>query len=85
MSGFWNKTDGSINPKDALTEAAKVLIHHFVVFWRRITLEADEIAQTESYDEESLHMRQLLKTKLVDMDLCKSIKFESGWSWYTEI
>jgi DNA-directed RNA polymerase subunit alpha len=35
----------------------------------RITLEADEIAQTESYDEESLHMRQLLKTKLVDMDL----------------
>ena len=35
----------------------------------RITLEADEIAQTETYDEESLHMRQLLKTKLVDMDL----------------
>ena len=35
----------------------------------RITLEADEIAQTETYDEESLHMRQLLKTRLIDMDL----------------
>jgi DNA-directed RNA polymerase subunit alpha len=67
---FEIKTDGSINPKDALTEAAKVLIHHFMLFSdERITLEADEIAQTETYDEESLHMRQLLKTKLVDMDL----------------
>ena len=63
-------SDGSIHPKDALTEAAKVLIHHFMLFSdERITLEADEIAQTETYDEESLHMRQLLKTKLVDMDL----------------
>ncbi len=63
-------SDGSINPKDALTEAAKTLIHHFMLFSdERITLEADEIAQTETYDEESLHMRQLLKTKLVDMDL----------------
>ncbi len=63
-------TDGSISPKGALTEAAKILIHHFMLFSdERITLEADEIAQTESYDEESLHMRQLLKTKLVDMDL----------------
>ncbi len=63
-------TDGSINPKDALTEAAKTLIHHFMLFSdERITLEADEIAQTETYDEESLHMRQLLKTKLVDLDL----------------
>jgi len=63
-------TDGSIHPKEALTEAAKTLIHHFMLFSdERITLEADEIAQTESYDEESLHMRQLLKTKLVDMDL----------------
>lgn len=63
-------TDGSIHPKDALTEAAKTLIHHFMLFSdERITLEADEIAQTETYDEESLHMRQLLKTKLVDMDL----------------
>ena len=63
-------SDGSISPKDALTEAAKILIHHFMLFSdERITLEADEIAQTETYDEESLHMRQLLKTKLVDMDL----------------
>ena len=63
-------TDGSIHPKDALTEAAKTLIHHLLLFSdERITLEADEIAQTETYDEESLHMRQLLKTKLVDMDL----------------
>jgi DNA-directed RNA polymerase subunit alpha len=64
------ETDGSINPKDALTEAAKILIHHFMLFSdERITLEADEIAQTETYDEESLHMRQLLKTRLIDMDL----------------
>lgn len=64
------KTDGSIHPKDALTEAAKTLIHHFMLFSdERITLEIDEIAKTDSYDEESLHMRQLLKTKLVDMDL----------------
>jgi DNA-directed RNA polymerase subunit alpha len=67
---FEIQTDGSINPKDALTEAAKVLIHHFMLFSdERITLESEEIAQTESYDEESLHMRQLLKTKLVDLDL----------------
>ena len=67
---FEIETDGSIHPKDALTEAAKTLIHHFLLFSdERITLEADEIAQTETYDEESLHMRQLLKTKLIDMDL----------------
>ena len=63
-------TNGSINPQDALTEAAKILIHHFMLFSdERITLESEVIAQTEAYDEESLHMRQLLKTKLVDMDL----------------
>ncbi len=64
-------TDGSVTPKDALMEAAKILIHHFLLFTdeNRIALEADEIAQTETYDEESLHMRQLLKTKLIDMDL----------------
>tara|TARA_B100000945_G_scaffold229730_1_gene186218 strand:+ start:1014 stop:2006 length:993 start_codon:yes stop_codon:yes gene_type:complete len=63
-------TDGSIDPKNALTEGARVLIHHFMLFSdERITLEADEIAQTETYDEESLHMRQLLKTRLIDMDL----------------
>ncbi len=64
------ETDGSINPKDALTEAAKILIHHFMLFSdERITLEAEETAINDSYDEEILHMRQLLKTRLVDMDL----------------
>ena len=67
---FEISSDGSINPKDALTEAAKILIHHFMLFSdERITLEADELESTETYDEESLHMRQLLKTKLIDMDL----------------
>ena len=64
------ETDGSILPKDALTEAAKILIHHFMLFSdERISLEDEESAETESYDEEGLHMRQLLKTKLHDMDL----------------
>ena len=63
-------TDGSINPKDALKEAAKILIHHFMLFSdERITLDDEERAETEEFDETSLHMRQLLKTKLVDMDL----------------
>ena len=63
-------TDGSINPKDALKEAAKILIHHFMLFSdERITLDSDEKSETEEFDETSLHMRQLLKTKLVDMDL----------------
>ena len=63
-------SDGSITPQDALTDAARILIHHFMLFSdERITLEADEIAKTKTYDEESLHMRQLLKTKLIDMDL----------------
>ena len=63
-------SDGSITPQEALTDAARILIHHFMLFSdERITLEADEIAKTETYDEESLHMRQLLKTKLIDMDL----------------
>ncbi len=63
-------TDGSISPQDALTEAAKILIHHFMLFSdERITLEAEEVASGEAYDEEALHMRQLLKTKLVDLDL----------------
>ncbi|MDR1877317.1 MAG: DNA-directed RNA polymerase subunit alpha [Flavobacteriaceae bacterium] len=64
------QTDGSIAPQEALTEAAKILIHHFMLFSdERITLEADVVASTDAYDEEALHMRQLLKTKLVDMDL----------------
>ena len=67
---FEISTDGSIHPKDALTEAAKTLIHHFLLFSdERIRLESDEIAQTETYDEASLHMRQLLKTKLIDIEL----------------
>lgn len=63
-------TDGSIDPKTALQEAAKILIHHFMLFSdERITLEVEERAPEEEFDESSLHMRQLLKTKLVDMDL----------------
>lgn len=63
-------TDGSVNPKDALKEAAKILIHHFMLFSdEKITLDAEEKASSEEFDETSLHMRQLLKTKLVDMDL----------------
>jgi DNA-directed RNA polymerase subunit alpha len=63
-------TDGSIHPKDALKEAAKILIHHFMLFSdEKITLNAEEKANTEEFDETSLHMRQLLKTKLYDMDL----------------
>lgn len=64
------QTDGSIHPKEALKEAAKILIHHFMLFSdERITLESDTKSETEEFDETSLHMRQLLKTKLVDMDL----------------
>jgi DNA-directed RNA polymerase subunit alpha len=63
-------TDGSIHPKDALKEAAKILIHHFMLFSdEKITLDSDEKAASEEFDETSLHMRQLLKTKLADMDL----------------
>jgi DNA-directed RNA polymerase subunit alpha len=64
------KSDGSIHPKEALKEAAKILIHHFMLFSdERITLDSEIKAETEEFDETSLHMRQLLKTKLVDMDL----------------
>ena len=63
-------TDGSILPKDALKEAAKILIHHFMLFSdEKIALETTESEGNEEFDEEVLHMRQLLKTKLVDMDL----------------
>jgi len=63
-------TDGSVHPKDALKEAAKILIHHFMLFSdEKITLNSEEKAVTEEFDENSLHIRQLLKTKLVDMDL----------------
>ena len=63
-------TDGSILPKDALKEAAKILIHHFMLFSdEKIAFEANESEGNEEFDEEVLHMRQLLKTKLVDMEL----------------
>jgi DNA-directed RNA polymerase subunit alpha len=63
-------TDGSIHPKDALKEAAKILIHHFMLFSdEKITLEASDSDSNDEFDEEVLRMRQLLKTKLVDMDL----------------
>ena len=64
------ETDGSIHPKDALTEAAKILIHHFMLFSNeRISIQDEYAASIEEYDEQSLHMRQLLKMKLVDLDL----------------
>lgn len=63
-------TDGSILAKDALKEAAKILIHHFMLFSdEKITLESGEGDANEEFNEEVLHMRQLLKSKLVDMDL----------------
>lgn len=63
-------TNGSILPKDALKEAAKILIYHFMLFSdEKITLETPETQDNEEFDEEVLHMRQLLKSKLTDMDL----------------
>ena len=63
-------TDGSIHPKDALKEAAKILIYHFMLFSdEKITLENPELDGNEEFDEEVLHMRQMLKTRLVDMNL----------------
>lgn len=63
-------TNGSIHPKEALKEAAKILIYHFMLFSdEKITLDSDEKFGNEEFDEEVLHMRQLLKTRLVDMDL----------------
>ena len=63
-------TDGSIHPKDALKEAAKILIHHFMLFSdEKISLETPEDELEDSFDEEFLHMRQLLKTKLSDLEL----------------
>jgi DNA-directed RNA polymerase subunit alpha len=63
-------TDGSIHPKEALKESARILIHHFMLFSdEKITIDTEEKAVAEEFDETSLHIRQLLKTKLVDMDL----------------
>jgi DNA-directed RNA polymerase subunit alpha len=64
------ETDGSIHPKEALKEAAKILIHHFMLFSdEKIHLETTDTDTNEVFDEEVLHMRQLLKTKLADMNL----------------
>lgn len=64
------ETDGSIHPKEALKEASRILIHHFMLFSdEKITLDSETKSDSDEFDETSLHMRQLLKTKLVDMDL----------------
>ena len=63
-------TDGSILPKDALKEAAKILIQHFMLFSdERITLDVESKPVQEEFDETTAHTRQLLKTKLIDLDL----------------
>jgi len=63
-------TDGSIHPKEALKEAAKILIHHFMLFSdEKITLETPVEVISNELDEESLRMRHLLLTKLADMEL----------------
>jgi DNA-directed RNA polymerase subunit alpha len=63
-------TDGSVHPKEALKEAARILIHHFMLFSdEKIHLETTSTESNDEFDEEILHMRQLLKSKLTDMDL----------------
>ena len=64
------QTDGSINPKEALKDAATILIQHFMLFSdERISLELEPKQIVEEFDENTLHIRQLLKTKLIDLDL----------------
>lgn len=64
------ESDGSVHPKEALKEAATILIQHFMLFSdEKIALETEVKSAVEEFDEDSLHMRQLLKTKLIDMDL----------------
>jgi DNA-directed RNA polymerase subunit alpha len=63
-------TDGSIQPIEALKEAAKILIHHFMLFSdEKITFDTEEASVSEEFDENTLHVRQLLKSRLVDLDL----------------
>ena len=63
-------TDGSIHPKEALKEAAKILIQHFMLFSdEKITINMDDTSESDTLDDEALRMRQLLKTKLSDQDL----------------
>ena len=67
---FQIETDGSIHPQDALTEAAKILIQHFMLFAdENVSFETADTDTTNDFDEDTLHMRQLLKSKLVDMEL----------------
>ena len=63
-------TDGSIHPKEALKEAAKILIYHFMLFSdEKITPETPVEVDSKELDEEALRMRHLLLTKLSDMEL----------------
>jgi DNA-directed RNA polymerase subunit alpha len=63
-------TDGSIHPEEALKEAAKILIQHFILFSdENMLLESQTKEETKVVDEEILHMRKILKTELVDLDL----------------
>jgi DNA-directed RNA polymerase subunit alpha len=63
-------TDGSVHPKEALKKAAKILIYHFMLFSdEKITIETDEVVAPDEFDEELLRVRQLLKQRLVDMEL----------------
>ena len=64
------QTDGSVHPKQALKEAAKILIQHFMLFTdEKITLEIEDIDDNDEFDEDFLKKRQLLKTQLTDLDL----------------
>jgi DNA-directed RNA polymerase subunit alpha len=64
------ETDGSIHPKEALKEAAKILIHHFMLFSdEKITIDPEEKSVAEEFDENTLHIRQILKANLTDLDL----------------
>ena len=64
-------TDGSITPNLALQEAANILIYHFKLFTddKKLSLESTIESESKELDEESLHMRHLLLTKLSDMGL----------------
>jgi|SRR5574344_30976 DNA-directed RNA polymerase subunit alpha len=63
-------TDGSIHPKEALKEAARILIYHFMLFSDdKIVIDEDTEKGGDEFNEEILHMRQLLKSRLVDIDL----------------
>jgi len=63
-------TDGSIHPEDALKEAAKILIQHYLIFSdKNMTLDSEMKKEENRVDEKFLHMRKLLKTPLTDLDL----------------